>query len=41
VIDLIGGLVFMIATMIFAYLLFNWWIKVKGEEPFSYPDHSK
>jgi len=41
VIDLIGGLVFMIATMIFAYLLFNWWMKIKGEEPFSYPDHSK
>ncbi|VAX20607.1 Phosphoesterase, PA-phosphatase related [hydrothermal vent metagenome] len=41
VIDLIGGLVFMIATMLLSYLLFNWWMKVKGEEPFKYPDHSK
>jgi len=38
VIDLIGGLVFMIATVIIAYKLFNWWMKIKGEAPFEYPN---
>lgn len=41
VIDLIGGLLFMILTMYFAKLLFNWWNKVKGEEVFKYPSKIK
>ncbi|MCK5457213.1 MAG: phosphatase PAP2 family protein [Melioribacteraceae bacterium] len=41
VIDLIGGLVFMIITMILSYKLFNLWMKVKGEEPFEYPKYSE
>jgi len=41
VIDLIGGLVFMIITMILSYKLFNLWMKIKGEEPFEYPNYSE
>lgn len=41
VIDLIGGLLFMITAMILSYKLFNWWMKVKGEEPFEYPKYSE
>lgn len=41
VIDLIGGLVFMIIAMLLSYKLFNMWMKVKGEEPFEYPNNSK
>lgn len=41
VIDLIGGLVFMIIAMILSYKLFNWWMKLKGEEPFEYPNYSE
>ena len=38
VIDLIGGFIFMIFSIILAYKLFNWWMKVKGETPFEYPN---
>lgn len=41
VIDLIGGLVFMIIAMILSYKLFNWWMRLKGEEPFEYPNYSE
>ncbi len=41
VIDLIGGLLFMITAMILSYKFFNWWMKVKGEEPFEYPKYSE
>ncbi|MEN8194259.1 MAG: phosphatase PAP2 family protein [Bacteroidota bacterium] len=37
VIDLIGGLLFMIITLLLSYKLFNWWMKVTGEEPLKYP----
>ncbi len=37
VIDLIGGLVFMILTMYLAPHLFNWWNKIKGDKLFTYP----
>lgn len=37
VIDLIAGLLFMIGTMFLAFRLFNWWLKMKGEDPFEYP----
>ncbi|MCK5086645.1 MAG: phosphatase PAP2 family protein [Candidatus Pacebacteria bacterium] len=37
VIDLIGGLVFMIITVLLTYKLYNWWVQLKGEEKFEYP----
>ena len=37
VIDLIGGLVFMILTMYLAPHLFNWWNKIKRDKLFTYP----
>jgi len=36
VIDLIGGLVFMILTMYLSPYLFNWWNKIKGNDLFHY-----
>ncbi len=36
VIDLIGGLVFMIFTMWSGKYIFNWWRRVQGEEEFDY-----
>jgi membrane-associated phospholipid phosphatase len=35
--DLIGGLIFMILTMILAKIFFNYWSKFNGEEIFGYP----
>ncbi len=37
VVDLIGGLLFMILTIYLAKLLFNWWNKISGKETFEYP----
>lgn len=37
VVDLIGGLIFMLLTMYLSKLLFNWWHNVKGDETFTYP----
>ena len=38
VVDLIGGLLFMILTMYLAKFLFNWWNGLKGEKIFVYPN---
>ena len=41
VIDLIGGLIFMILTMYLAKILFNWWNKKRDCEIFYYPQNEK
>lgn len=37
VIDLIGGLFFMILTMYLSKILFNWWNNIRKDELFNYP----
>jgi membrane-associated phospholipid phosphatase len=41
VIDLIGGLFFMILTMYLANILFNWWNKIREDDIFEYPSNTK
>lgn len=41
VIDLIGGLVFMILTMYLANILFNWWSTKRNYEVFHYPSNEE
>jgi len=41
VIDLFGGLVFMLVTVLLAQKLFNWWMNAKGEASFKYPYYSR
>ena len=41
VIDLIGGLFFMIMTMYLSKILFNWWNNKIGHDLFQYPSYTK
>lgn len=41
VVDLIGGAIFMIATMLLGKWIYNKWMKFKEEDLFEYPDYSK
>ncbi len=36
VIDLFGGLVFMIITMVLGKIFYNWWMKITNGQPFEY-----
>ena len=38
VIDLIGGIAFMILTIVIAKPIFNWWQRRNNKEEFSYPN---
>lgn len=39
VIDLIAGAIFMILTMVAGKIIYNWWMKIKGEKLFDYAEN--